>query len=98
MTRASLGIVSPAPTDLMAPPSIKMIWFLATAPVAGSIRLPARIASDCALSGLHSRKHKIRNRERILPLQSAVSGFPRPALSLWRANDFAILHHEVDLA
>src|ERR1700683_104464 len=53
------------PTDLILPPSTRMIWSLAAVPFAGSTRFPARIAIVCATSGGQQTNHSARNLRRI---------------------------------
>src|ERR1700704_2379044 len=79
MTWAPAGMARPAPIDLILPFSTRMTWSLAPVPCAGSMTVPARIATTCAESGAASDSMSKANK-------FFIGGGPRPGTDCVRAQ------------
>src|SRR5579864_6246616 len=99
-TVASFGIATLAPTSAIFLSFTRMIWFLATEPVAGSMRFPARMATVCAQAGTARNKQKMSRRFSIFsPFFFDESGVePARAIIDIRTEELAGAHGRVDLS
>src|SRR5579859_7880620 len=72
ITAVSFGMSTFAPTATIFLSLTRMTWFLATVPLEGSIRFPARIATVCPQAGTATSKHTLSSHIRMFPFSSCL--------------------------